>query len=80
MTTGDLLEMPPGVEFERHFTPGEIAKTWKVSVDTAINIFKDVPGVLVIGSGEVKHKRGYRTMRIPESVCRATHKKLRNAA
>jgi hypothetical protein len=73
-------KLPPGIEFERHFSAEEIANIWNVSVDTTRDIFRDVPGVLVIGSDETIKKRAYRTLRIPESVCRATHKKLRNAA
>jgi hypothetical protein len=64
------------VESERHYTPAEVAKAWRISVDTVRRIFADAPGVLKIGHAENKHKGKYVTLRIPERILRAYHARL----
>jgi len=61
---------------EQHFKPDELAELWGVSVDTIRKLFRDVPGVLVIDRPEKMHKRGYCSMRIPESVAKRVYEKL----
>ena len=51
---------------ERHFTPEEIAETWKVDVTTVRRTFDDVPGVLKLGTR--CGRRPYVKLRIPESI------------
>jgi hypothetical protein len=53
---------------ENHYTPKELASRWNVSVDTIREIFKDEPGVIKIKRPQTLHKRGYTSLRIPESV------------
>ena len=54
---------------ERHYTPGELARAWKLDETTVRRIFIDVPGVLKISTqGLRSRKRSYCTLRIPESV------------
>ena len=45
-----------------------MATLWALSVDTIRSIFGNEPGVLKIERPEQMHKRGYTSMRIPESV------------
>lgn len=73
-----LADRPDGIEFERHFSPQEVAELWGLSVDTVRDIFKAEPGVLKFGRPESKYKRAYETIRIPESVVRRAHHRRRN--
>ena len=61
---------------EHHFKPAELAKLWGVGGDTIRRLFRDVPGVLVIDRPEKRYKRGYSTIRIPESVAKRVYEKL----
>ena len=61
---------------ERHYTPAEISAMWGVSADFVRDIFRNEAGVLMIGKKATKVRRGYKTMRIPESVLLAVHSKL----
>jgi hypothetical protein len=61
---------------EHHYSPAELAKAWGVSVETVRCIFRDEAGVLKIGRGASKAKRGYFTLRIPESVAERVHRRM----
>ena len=61
---------------ERHFSVQEISELWNLSTETIRNLFRDVPGVLKIGKHETRYKRGYVTLRIPESVLQRVHAEL----
>jgi hypothetical protein len=61
---------------EKHFTPDELAGLWAVSVDTIRNIFRSEPGVLKVGKTGGRFKRGYQTLRIPESIAEKVHTRL----
>jgi len=63
---------------ERHYSVADIAKTWNLSREIIRKQFEGEPGVLVIGSDGTRSKRGYHTMRIPESVMERVHRKLSN--
>ncbi len=66
---------PVGTTFtERHYTPAEIAAMWAVSYDTVLRIFKQEPGVLVLGEANGGGKRRYSTLRIPESVLQRAYR------
>ena len=65
---------------ERHYSVAEVAKLWALSKRTVKRMFEDEPGVLQWGTTETVHKRGYVTLRIPESVLQRVHRKLRKAA
>ena len=60
---------------ERHFKPDELAKLWRVGGGTIRRLFRDESGVLVIDMPEKMHKRGYCSMRIPESVAKRVYEK-----
>ena len=53
------------------FPPTELAGLWGFSGRFVRELFRDEPGVIIIDRPEQMHKRGYATMRIPESVCRS---------
>jgi hypothetical protein len=49
-------------------TPQEVSKILKISVDTVVRRFGDLPGTVNLGTeGDIK-KRRYRLLRIPRSV------------
>ena len=58
---------------ERHYSVGEIAERWCLSEKIIRRMFEDEEGVLKWGSPETRRKRGYITLRIPESVILRVH-------
>jgi hypothetical protein len=48
---------------------------WALSEKTVRRMFEDEDGVLNWGAPETRRKRGYRTLRIPESVLHRVHRK-----
>jgi hypothetical protein len=79
-STRNFPESTECLELERHFTVREIAALWAYSIETVRQLFLHEPGVLVIGCGERLHKRSYHSIRVPESVLKSVHRKLRNRA
>ena len=65
---------------ERHFTPIELAQLWNFTPGTIRELFTDEPGVIRFGEPSRREgrslKRGYFTLRIPESVVVRVHTKL----
>jgi hypothetical protein len=80
MATPLQFERPPGVPQSfavRHYTVAEVAQLWGISEEMARRLFEREPGVLVLGDGgAARHKRRYRTVRIPEPVLERVHKRL----
>jgi hypothetical protein len=64
---------------ERHYAPSEVAELWHLNVETIRRQFQDEPGVLVFQAPAKKGRRGYKTIRIPESVLDRVHKRLQIA-
>jgi len=62
---------------ERHYSVNEIAKSWGLSGNTIRRMFEKEPGVIEWGTVESRFSRGYRTLRIPESVMLRVHQRLR---
>jgi len=62
--------------FEKHFTAREIAKLWAISPDEVRKLFRDYPGVLKIEKPARRGRRGYRSIRVPESVVLKRHAEL----
>jgi len=62
---------------ERHYTATEVAKLWRLSLDTVRNLFRDYPGVLKLAQPPRRGRRTYTTLRIPESVLQKRHAELR---
>ncbi len=65
---------------EKHYSLIEIAKLWALSEKTVRKIFEREPGVINWSTEERLHKRGYRTLRVPETVLHRVHRKLRRAS
>jgi len=61
---------------ERHYTPTQLAMLWGFSGRFVRELFRDEPGVIVIDRPEQMHKRGYATMRIPESIASRVYSRL----
>ena len=74
--SGRGLGQGVGIALEHHYSPDEIAGTWGLSVKVIRQISLSEPGVLKVDRPETRNKRGYCTMRIPESVVVRVHKKL----
>jgi hypothetical protein len=69
--------IPGDPALERHYSVNEIAKSWGLSGNTIRRIFEKEPGVIEWGTTESRFSRGYRTLRIPESVMLRVHRRLR---
>lgn len=61
---------------EQHYAPSQLAERWGVSVDFVRRLFREEPGVIVAERPESMHKRGYATLRIPESVAERVYARL----
>jgi hypothetical protein len=72
-------EGPYSVALERHYSVPEVATLWALSERTIRRMFENEPGVLCWGSSERRFKRGYKTLRIPETVLLRVHRQLRIA-
>ena len=74
---GEKLEM---VSTEKHYSVPEVAKMWKLSDEKIRELFRDEPGVLKLDCPETLRKRGYCTLRIPQSVLDRVHQRLHGKA
>lgn len=70
-----IVQMPSTMA-ERHYTPLELAKLWNLSARFVRDLFRNEPGVMVVDRPEEKHKRGYASLRIPESVAGRVYHRL----
>jgi hypothetical protein len=61
---------------EPHYSPAELAKSWGVSIETIRSIFRDEPDVFKIKRAATRTKRGYLTLRIPQSVAERVHRRM----
>jgi hypothetical protein len=61
---------------EQHYTPAQLAKRWNLSDDFVRRLFRGEEGVLEIDRPERMHKRGYVSLRIPESVAERVYARL----
>ena len=64
---------------EKHYSVSELANPWGLSERTIRRMFENEPGVLCWGSSESRFKRGYKTLRVPETVMLRVHRQLRVA-
>jgi hypothetical protein len=65
---------------ERHYSVAELGTLWNLSEKTIRRMFENEPGVLRWGKSEARLRRGYITLRIPESVALRLHRRLRIGA
>jgi hypothetical protein len=79
-TSGGLMLSDPSVgspvSVERHYAPYEVAELWHFNVETIRRLFQDEPGVVVLQSPVKRGRRGYKTIRIPQSILERVHKRL----
>lgn len=63
--------------FEKHLTVDGIAAILALSRDSVIRIFEKEPGTLVVHTPQGNRgRRGYRTLRVPESVVRRVMRRM----
>jgi hypothetical protein len=74
-TPADLL-INDGMSTGRHYTVQEIAKMWKLSETMVRDLFREEPGVLRAERPLTRFKRGYTTIRVPETVLRRVHARM----
>jgi hypothetical protein len=79
VSVGSPLD-PVDLANEKHYSVIEIAKLWALSEKTVRKIFEREPGVIHWSTEERLHKRGYRTLRVPETILHRVHRKLRRAS
>ena len=72
--------LEPTPVFEKHYSVRELANLWNLSDRTIRRMFVGEPGVVEWGACERRMKRAYKTLRIPESVARRVHRRLRKAS
>jgi hypothetical protein len=65
---------------EKHYSVADLSQLWGLSEKTIRRMFCDEPGVVKWGHEEHRFKRGYMTLRIPESVVHRVHRRLRGVA
>jgi hypothetical protein len=76
----DLLRASRAAEhpaLEKHYSIDEVAALWRLSRQTVRRVFDGEAGVLRYGRGDSSRRRGYQTLRIPESVLVRVHGRLR---
>ena len=61
---------------EIHYSPAQVAEKWGLDVDTVRSLFENEPNVLIVNRPGTRHKRRYRTFKIPESVMVRVHNRL----
>lgn len=76
LSVSDLSHLAKSPIDDRHFTPAELAEMWGVSPETIRVLFREEPGVLKIGPNGTKFKRGYKTLRIPQSIAERVYTRL----
>lgn len=67
---------PSDLALEKHYSVLELGRLWGVSAKTIRRMFQDEPDVVRWGQEERRFKRGYITLRIPESVVQRVHRRL----
>jgi hypothetical protein len=68
------------LSLEKHYSVDDVSKLWGLSAKTVRSLFKREPGVVEFGTGATRFKRAYVTRRIPESVVKRVHNRLRKTA
>ena len=68
--SGGILALEP------HYAPNELASLWGMSGKVIRSIFLNEAGVLKIDRPEQRNKRGYCSLRIPQSTAIRVHGRL----
>lgn len=65
---------------QRHYAVPEVARLLNLHPDVIRRLFEHETGVLVLGdTATTRHKRRYKTLRIPTSVVERVYRRLLNA-
>jgi hypothetical protein len=72
----ELPNRPLVAMMEPHKTPQYFAQKWGFSVKVVRELFAHEPGVIKVDRPEELHKRGYCSIRIPESVAARVYKRI----
>lgn len=72
--------MPSPGPFGKIYATRELAELWKLSENSVRRLFQDEAGVFVMGSPNPRGRRGYCTLRIPETVALRVWRKRGGAA
>jgi hypothetical protein len=67
--------LAPPILLERHYSVQELASAWNLGHNTVRRMFEEEPGVLHVGKSFRRGRRGYVTLRIPESVAQRVHER-----
>jgi hypothetical protein len=70
---------PRDIAFERPYSIAEIIQLWGLSEKTVRRLFAEEPDVITWGHEEKRFGCAYRTLRIPKSVLRRVHRRIRKA-
>lgn len=65
----------PGPIEEHHYRVKELAKLWNMSTDTIRRLFRNEPGVVMLGRGKKGHQREYHIMLIPKAVAERVYRR-----
>jgi transcriptional regulator GlxA family with amidase domain len=65
--------------FEKNYSILEIAEMWSLSERTIRRMFSEEDGIVNWKHPESRRKRGYQTLRIPESVMLRVYQRIRKA-
>jgi hypothetical protein len=65
---------------EKYYTCREIGELWSMHAETVRPLFAHVPGVIKINRKATRNKRGYTSLRIPQSIVDKVHATLSKAA
>ena len=71
---------PSGVALEKHYSIGELAKLWELIKIPSVASSTRNPECYNFSHGESRFKRGYTTLRVPESVVQRVHRRLQGLA
>jgi hypothetical protein len=69
-------DINPALTEEKHWSVKEVADAWGVSTDSVRDVLKDQDGVLIVDRPGTRAKRGYSTMRTPQSVLEGVYAKM----
>ncbi len=65
---------------EQHYAPKQLADAWCISENLIRDLFANEPDVFRVDRPSSRGKRAYSTIRIPVSVARRVHRRMKVAA
>jgi hypothetical protein len=82
METPKVHLLETRVEFQKHYTIPELAKIWGFAPATVRHWFENEPGVIRVGERRLRKgkRRGYVSLRVPESIAMKVYRRHTEAA